>query len=60
MKMLLTKKRMIRLHGNTLHASSKPTQAPPQPLKGFAQTLMKCALLLLKICTPLLFSKTLK
>ena len=48
----------LRLHGNTLHASSKQTQAPPQALKGFAQTLMKCALLLLKKCAPLLFSKT--
>ena len=46
------------LHGNTLHASSNNTKASPQALKGFAQTLMKCALLLLKKCAPLLFSKT--
>jgi hypothetical protein len=53
-----SQERRLRLHGNTLHASSKQTQASPQALKGFAQTLMKCALLLLKICAPLLFSKT--
>jgi hypothetical protein len=60
MKMLLTKRRMLRLHENTLHASSKPTKYLPQVLKGFSQTLMKCTLLLLNIGAPLLFSKTLK
>ena len=46
------------LHGNALRASSNQPQASPQALNGFTQTLMKCALLLLRICAPLLFSKT--
>jgi hypothetical protein len=57
-KMLPLKKWKLWLHGNTLHASSNQTKSLSSSSQGFSQTLMKCALLLLKKCAPLLFSKT--